>query len=194
MIYAESSALYEGASSFPSREEDEAPKSFYAISKIATKLFADAYSRFSELNIIALRYFNVYGPRQDYRRSIPPLMCAIIIKLLKGEQPVIYGDGRKRRDFIYIDDVSEALTLAGTLEYEPSVLNIGSNVGHSLAQVLQLLRDITGQTIDITPAKPQKIDIPESVLDVSLAQKCIFFKSHFSRWIKKTKFSNYRRI
>ena len=106
IIYAESSAVYEGASSFPSREKDEAPESFYAVSKIAGKLFADAYNRFSELNLIALRYFNVYGPKQDYRRSIPPLMCAIIMNLLKGYRPVIYGDGQKRRDFIYIDDIN----------------------------------------------------------------------------------------
>ena len=86
IIYAESSAVYEGTSSFPTKEEDEVPESFYAISKMASKLFADTYSRYSNLNTIALRYFNVYGPRQDYRRSIPPLMCAIIIKLLKEVQ------------------------------------------------------------------------------------------------------------
>ena len=100
IIYAESSAVYEGSSFFPTPEEDENPESFYAVSKMAGKLFADAYIRFSELNLISLRYFNVYGPRQDYRRSIPPLMCALIMKLLKGEQPVIFGNGEKRRDFV----------------------------------------------------------------------------------------------
>ena len=65
IIYAESSAVYEGATSFPSLEKDEVPQSFYAISKMANKLFADTYSRFSKMHLIGLRYFNVYGPKQE---------------------------------------------------------------------------------------------------------------------------------
>ena len=74
------------------------PQSFYAVSKLAGMAFADAYRRFFGLRTTALRYFGVYGPRQDYRRTTPPVMSAFIIKLLRGERPVIYGTGEKRRD------------------------------------------------------------------------------------------------
>lgn len=140
IIYAESSAVYEGSSLFPTPEEDENPESFYAVSKMASKLFADAYIRFSELNLIALRYFNVYGPKQDYRRSIPPLMCAIIINLLKGNSPVIYGDGQKRRDFIYIDDINRFHELLMTdASVNSGTFNLGFSQNYSVMEVYETI-------------------------------------------------------
>ena len=171
VIYAESSALYEGTTSFPSEEKDVAPESFYAISKMASKLFADTYKRFSNLNTIALRYFNVYGPKQDYRRSIPPLMCAIIIKLLKGEQPVIYGDGTKRRDFIYIEDVNrfhELLINKGSVT--GGTYNIGSGLNYSILEVYEIIKKLINT--DVIPE--HKPDLPgeafQNLADISAAR------------------------
>jgi nucleoside-diphosphate-sugar epimerase len=107
VIHAESSAVYEGSSLLPTPESEMAPRSFYAVSKQAAGAFADAFSRFNGMQLTALRYFGVYGPRQDYRRTIPPVMSAFILALLRGQQPVIYGSGEKRRDFIYVDDVND---------------------------------------------------------------------------------------
>ncbi len=107
VIYAESSAVYEGSDVLPTPETEPAPRSFYAISKLAGMAFAEGFARFHGLELTALRYFGVYGPRQDYRRTIPPVMSAFILKLLRGEQPVIYGSGEKRRDFVYVDDVND---------------------------------------------------------------------------------------
>ena len=89
VIYAETSAIYEGSKILPTPETDEHPETFYAVSKMATKYFGEAFERFYGLKTTALRYFNVYGPRQDYRRSIPPVFSAFIIKMLKGESPII---------------------------------------------------------------------------------------------------------
>ena len=171
VIYAESSALYEGTTSFPSQEKDVAPESFYAVSKMASKLFADTYNRFSNLNTIALRYFNVYGPKQDYRRSIPPLMCAFIIKLLKGEQPVIYGDGTKRRDFIYIDDVKrfhELLINKGSVT--GGTYNIGSGLNYSILEVYDIIKKLINT--DVIP--DHKPDLPgedfQNLADISAAR------------------------
>ena len=150
VIYAESSAVYEGTSSFPSREKDETPESFYATSKMASKLFADAYRRFSGINLIALRYFNVYGPKQDYRRSIPPLMCAIIIKLLKGEKPVIYGNGHKRRDFIYIDDVNRFHELLiNNHSVSNGTYNIGFGHNYSVLEVYETIKKLINTDIEL---------------------------------------------
>jgi nucleoside-diphosphate-sugar epimerase len=107
VIHAESSAVYEGSSILPTPESEMAPRSFYAISKQAAGTFAEGFARFHGLQLTALRYFGVYGPRQDYRRTIPPVMSAFMLSLLRGMRPVIYGTGEKRRDFVYVDDVND---------------------------------------------------------------------------------------
>ncbi|MDP2840351.1 MAG: NAD-dependent epimerase/dehydratase family protein [Syntrophales bacterium] len=183
VIYAESSAIYEGAKTYPTPETDEAPESFYAMSKMASKYFAEAYARFygtasaaaepppavgqqpsathppacaprhqplatgkqpsaahpplsTGMRFTALRYFCVYGPVQDYRRTIPPVMSAFIIKLLKGEAPTIYGTGEKRRDFVYVDDINDfhvqCLTDPRT---DNRVFNLGAGINYSVNEI-----------------------------------------------------------
>lgn len=170
VIYAESSAIYEGNRNFPTKECDEKPISFYAISKYAEKYFAEAYQRFYKLNLTALRYFNVYGPKQDYRRTIAPLMSAIIINLLKQKTPSIFGDGNKRRDFIYIDDVNKfhEMIIDDSRTFGQTY-NIGTGVNYS---VLEIYREI--DNILKTGIKPLfKPDMPgeafQNLADISKA-------------------------
>lgn len=143
VIYAESSAIYEGSKIYPTPEEDEHPESFYAQSKMAEKFFSEAYRRFYGLNYTALRYFCVYGPRQDYRRTIPPVMSAFIIKLLRKEKPVIYGSGEKRRDFVYVDDVNDFhLLCLKDQRTNGQVYNIGSGTNHSVLDIYNMVEGI----------------------------------------------------
>jgi nucleoside-diphosphate-sugar epimerase len=136
VIYAESSALYEGSDLLPTPEWDVKPRSFYAISKVSSMHFADAYARFFGMAFTALRYFCVYGPRQDYRRSIPPVFSAFIINLLRGNQPVIYGSGDKRRDFIHVDDINDFhLQCMNDPRTTGHVYNLGSGVNHSVNDI-----------------------------------------------------------
>lgn len=111
-IYADTSAEYEGVCELPNQVERICPVGAYAVGKRGGALFCDTYQKLFDVNITVLRYFNVYGPAQDWRRVIPPVMSAFIIRLLRGERPVIYGTGGKRRDFIYVDDVNEFHLLA----------------------------------------------------------------------------------
>jgi nucleoside-diphosphate-sugar epimerase len=172
VIYAESSALYEGAKTYPTPEWDEAPESFYAVSKMATKYFADAYQRFYGLSSTALRYFCVYGPVQDYRRTIPPVMSAFIIKLLRGETPIIYGTGEKRRDFVYVDDINDfhirCLTDARTANH---VFNLGAGVNYSVNDIYAILTRMLG--VNIPPVcKPDLPGEAETTLaDIAAARK-----------------------
>lgn len=154
VIYAESSAIYEGAKTYPTPETDEAPESFYAMSKMAGKYFAEAYARFYGagevgMRFTALRYFCVYGPVQDYRRTIPPVMSAFIIKLLKGEAPTIYGTGEKRRDFVYVDDINDfhvqCLTDSRT---DNRVFNLGAGVNYSVNEIFLLVSNLLNIHID----------------------------------------------
>ncbi|HSX13988.1 MAG TPA: NAD-dependent epimerase/dehydratase family protein [Chlamydiales bacterium] len=140
VIYAESSALYEGSSVLPSPEDALKPQSFYSMSKLASMYFAEAYQRFYQMNFTALRYFCVYGPNQDYRRTIPPLMSAFIIHLLQGKKPTIYGTGNKRRDFVYVDDVNDFhLLCLNNPKTDGKVFNLGSGISHSVNEIFSLI-------------------------------------------------------
>ena len=148
VVYAESSALYEGSQTLPTPESDVHPQSFYAVSKLAGMAFAEAYRRFYGLRTTALRYFGVYGPRQDYRRTIPPVMSAFIIKLLRGERPIIYGTGEKRRDFIYVDDVNDFhLRCIDDERTEGEVYNLGTGVNYSVREIYDEIATQLGTSI-----------------------------------------------
>lgn len=171
-IYSETSAVYEGNKLLPSREAEVHPESFYAISKFAGGMLAQSYFTFYGLPITRLRYFNVYGPRQDYRRSIPPVMPAFIIKLLKGERPIIYGDGSKKRDFIHVDDVNAFhLLCLKDKRTEGKIFNLGSGKNYSVLEIYEMISKLLG--ISIPPVfKP---DLPgeaqETLADISEAKK-----------------------
>tara|TARA_X000000368_G_scaffold135135_1_gene106094 strand:- start:530 stop:1462 length:933 start_codon:yes stop_codon:yes gene_type:complete len=141
VIYAESSAVYEGSKNLPSVESEIMPKSTYALSKIENHKIAKEYNAKFGLNTTGLRYFNVYGPRQDYRRTIPPVFSAFIINFLKNKQPVIYGDGSKKRDFIYVDDVNFFHSLCMTNKStDGEVFNIGSGNNYSVKYIFDLIK------------------------------------------------------
>jgi UDP-glucose 4-epimerase len=136
VVYADTSAEYEGVSELPSRVERIAPLSVYARSKHAGAMFCEAYERFHGLRLTIVRYFNVYGPAQDWRRSIPPLMSAFAIKMLRRERPTIYGTGEKRRDFVYIGDVTNFNVLAlQDARTDGHVYNVGSGVNHTVNEI-----------------------------------------------------------
>ena len=157
VIYAESSALYEGSSIYPTPESEVKPESFYALSKLASMYFASAYEKFYGLKFTALRYFCVYGPVQDYRRTIPPVMSAFIIKLLKGERPIIYGTGEKRRDFVYVDDVNDFhLICIRDDRTNGKTFNIGSGVNYSVKEILNKI----SKMLRVTPDPIYKDDLP----------------------------------
>jgi nucleoside-diphosphate-sugar epimerase len=172
IIYAESSALYEGSATLPSKESDIKPESFYALSKYSSKLFADAYARFYNVESTALRYFCVYGPRQDYRRTIPPVFSSFIIKLIKGERPVIFGTGEKRRDFIHVDDVNDFhLRCLVDERTNGKAYNLGSGVNYSVIEIFRTISSLLGVAMDPI----HKADLPgeafANLADISEAKK-----------------------
>lgn len=145
VIYAESSAIYEASVKFPTPETEFKPQTFYAITKAVDHLFAKAYQQFMGLEMVGLRYLNVYGPRQDYRRAVPPVMSAFIIKLLTNQTPRIFGDGAKRRDFIHVDDVNDFhLLCVDHPDVVNCVFNIGSGVNHAILEVYDMICEIVG--------------------------------------------------
>lgn len=172
VVYAESSALYEGSDVFPTPESAEAPESFYAVSKLAGRQFAEAYRRFYGLNATALRYFCVYGPRQDYRRTIPPVMSAFILHLLQGRRPTIYGTGEKRRDFVYVDDVNDFHVRCITdPRTDGRVFNVGSGRSHSVREIFDLIRDLVGSDLEPHHEPDLPGEAQETLADISAARE-----------------------
>ncbi|MGH7505048.1 MAG: NAD-dependent epimerase/dehydratase family protein [Longimicrobiales bacterium] len=157
VVYAESSALYEGVDEFPTPETHVAAESVYAVSKLAARAFARTYARYHGMRPTGLRYFCVYGPRQDYRRTIPPVMSAFAMKLLRGERPSIFGSGEKRRDFVHVDDVNDFHLLCLKDERtDGGCFNIGSGDDHSVIEIYEMIRDIVGSDLE-----PQRLaDLP----------------------------------
>jgi UDP-glucose 4-epimerase len=171
IIHAETSALYEGVTRFPTAEDEIAPRSVYAASKAAAREFAETYQRFHGFQITALRYFCVYGPRQDYRRTVPPVMSAFILKLLAGEPPTIYGTGDKRRDFVYVDDVNDfhllclrdPRTIGGTY-------NLGSGREHSVREIFETVRRLFGSDLQPVYAADLPGEAQRTCADVTRAR------------------------
>jgi nucleoside-diphosphate-sugar epimerase len=171
VIYAESSAIYEGSTRLPTPETEARPESFYAVSKQAGHEFARAYARFHGLRLTGLRYFCVYGPRQDYRRTIPPVMSAFILKLLSGERPTIYGSGEKRRDFVYVDDVNrfhlQCMTDART---DGRVFNVGSGESRSIREIFDLVRSQLGSPLEPRFGPDLPGEARETLADIGAAR------------------------
>ena len=92
-IYADTGAEYEGITEFPTKEDKIRPIGVYAVSKHGGAAFCESYRELYGMNVTIVRYFNVYGPAQDWRRVVPPVMSAFIIHMLHGERPIIYGTG-----------------------------------------------------------------------------------------------------
>jgi UDP-glucose 4-epimerase len=172
VIYAESSALYEGSKAFPTSESQVEPESFYAASKAASAYFAESFGRFSNVRFTALRYFCVYGPRQDYRRTIPPVMSAFIIKLLKHDKPVIYGSGRKKRDFVFIDDVNDFhIRCINDAKTDGQTFNIGSGKNYSVSEIYKMIAGLLNVRIEPIHKPDLPGEAQETLADITNARR-----------------------
>jgi nucleoside-diphosphate-sugar epimerase len=142
-IYSDTSAEYEGIDRFPTPEDEVRPIGIYAASKHGGAAFCRSYQHLFGLNVTILRYFNVYGPAQDWRRVIPPVMSSFVLRMLQGEPPVIYGSGEKRRDFIYVDDVNDFHLLAlEDRRANNETFNVGAGVNHSVSEIYELIENL----------------------------------------------------
>lgn len=143
VVYSDTSAEYEGVLDFPSKVDRVAPFSVYACSKRGGFLAAEAIARHYGIQLSTVRYFNVYGPAQDYRRVIPPVMSAFTIKLLEGKAPFIYGTGEKRRDFIDVDDVNSFhMSLVNNPKIRGGIYNLGTGDDRTILEIFEKIEGV----------------------------------------------------
>jgi nucleoside-diphosphate-sugar epimerase len=146
VVNASSASVY-GNDGAKMQTEDAIPSpvSPYGLSKWMGELYAAQFSRITSLETISLRYFNVYGPRQDLARRHPAVIPLFIRKLANGDHPVIFGDGTQTRDFSFVDNIVEANLRAAQVSVPPgAILNIASGTQISLNELVNLLNEIFG--------------------------------------------------
>lgn len=174
-VFAASSAAYGESATQPKAETMmPAPISPYGVTKLAGEAYAQAFGKAYGLENVSLRYFNVFGPRQDPNSPYSGVLSRFCLALLKGEPPVVYGDGEQTRDFTYVANVVDATLRAAEAPGVSSlVCNIGTGGRFSLNRTLQLLNKIAGKSISARYERPRTGDIRDSQADISLAQKAL---------------------
>ena len=174
VVYASSSSVYGDSPTLPKVETMPLhPKSPYAVSKLATEYHSRIFTDLHGLVTVGLRYFNVFGPRQDPASEYAAVIPKFITAMLCGEAPTIYGDGTQSRDFTYVSNVVAANLLAATApDMEGRVFNAAVGECYTLLELVDILNEILGTQIKPTfrPARPG--DIKHSQADISLIEEC----------------------
>ena len=182
MVLASTSAVY-GNSPFVSKRETDptAPLSPYAAAKLSAESYLQAFANTSSIETVILRYFNVYGPRQDPQSEYSAVIPRFVSMILAGDRPIIYGDGEQSRDFVFVEDVATANLLAATVpNVSGGVFNIGRGSSTTLLELLTTLREILGQDIEPIHEPPRLGDVRDSLADITQARTQLMFDPKIS--------------
>jgi len=176
-VLASSSAVYGDDPAMPKVEGREGRLlSPYAVSKLVDEKYAQAFHALYGLNTVALRYFNVFGPRQDPFSQYAAVIPLFITKILGGERPVVYGDGEQSRDFIFVENVVRAnIEAAGSASAAGEVLNVACGDGMTVNSLLKAVNEVLGTKVEAVHADPRPGDIKHSTADVRKARRLMDF-------------------
>lgn len=180
VVYAASSSAYGDQPTLPKSEQMQPdPLSPYAVAKLVGEYYCRVFTRVYGLETVSLRYFNVFGPRQDPGSQYSGVVSRFISALLSGERPVIFGDGEQSRDFTYIDNVVSANLKAATAkDASGKVINVANGERITLNQLLAELKDLTGkQDVTAEYRDPRVGDVKHSLADISLAREFLGYES-----------------
>jgi len=178
VVFSSSCAVYGDDPLLPKREDmTPKPMSPYAVQKLTAEYYAKLYYDLYGIETTALRYFNVYGPRQDPSSPYSGVISIFMTKALQNEAAVIYGDGNQSRDFIYVQDVAKANLLAATAQKAcGQVINIGSARAIRINALWQAICTINGRSLDARYEPKRPGDIKESLADIKSAKTTLGFK------------------
>ena len=178
IVIASSAAVYGENPAFPLNENATTyPLSPYAASKQVGEIYTKIYTDLLNIDVVALRYFNIYGPRQNPNSDYAAVIPIFIKKMLDEEDPVIYGDGLQSRDFVYVDDVVRANLLAAESSQAPGqIINICSGIEINLLQLVDSLSRIFNREVQPVYEKERPGDIYRSSGDPTFAENVLNFK------------------
>jgi UDP-glucose 4-epimerase len=196
VVYAGSSSAYgDQDAAYKSEDLREMPLSPYAASKLAGELYCRSFARVYGLPIVVTRFFNVFGPRQTPDSPYSGVVAAFCFALLRGKAPRIDGDGLQSRDFTYVADVARGVLLA--LETKTSgceTVNLACAGNHTINDLLRVLREYAGSTLQPVHAPPRNGDVMHSRADISRIRALLGFQPEvaFDEGLRKT-YDWYRR-
>src|SRR6266849_1767148 len=178
VVYASSSSVYGDTPVLPKHEDmPTAPMSPYAVQKLTGEMLCGVFTRIYGLETVALRYFNVFGPRQDPASEYAAVIPRFLTALLQKQRPIVYGDGEQTRDFTYIANVVQANLLAATApDAIGYAINVGCGVQISLNAMLRIAGEILGVAVDAEYREPRQGDVHDSLADISRAQRLLGYK------------------
>jgi len=190
VVFAASSAAYGDNPILPRVESHEPrPMSPYALTKVAGEYYCQIFTRLYGVEAVALRYFNIFGPRQDPHSQYTGVLSKFITAYIKGTTPTIFGDGEQSRDFTYIDNVVDATLRACIAPDAPGkVINVGVGGRFTLNQTIALLDQIFGKQVTPRYDPPRSGDVLHSQADISLARQVLGYepKVPYEQGLKKT--------
>ncbi|MBW3599449.1 MAG: SDR family oxidoreductase [Planctomycetes bacterium] len=197
VVYSASSAAYGDQATLAKRESDPVrPLSPYAAGKLAGELYCHAFYHSYGLETVGLRYFNVFGPRQDPDSPYSAVIPRFMREMLAGRRPTIYGDGGQTRDFTYVANVARANLLAADVEeVAGEVFNIADGRSTSLLRLMELLNELLGTKIQPQFDPPRPGDIRHSMADITLASQKLGYEPpvSFEEGLRRS-IDYYRRI
>jgi UDP-glucose 4-epimerase len=178
VVFASSSSVYGANPELPKREDMAAePISPYATAKLAAESFCRSFTQVYGLETVALRYFNVFGPRQDPSSAYAAVIPNFITAFLANEAPVIHGDGEQSRDFTYIDNVIDANLAAGAAEgVAGRRFNIACGERTTLNVLADEIRTLTSSTAEPVHGQPRAGDVPHSLADITAAEQALGYR------------------
>ncbi|MBE3114413.1 MAG: SDR family oxidoreductase [Actinobacteria bacterium] len=179
VIYASSSSVYGDTPTLPKKEKMKPrPLSPYAVSKLTAEYYCQVFTKIFDLPTVSLRYFNVYGPRQNPESEYAAVIPKFITSIINNKSPVIYGDGKQTRDFTYIDDVVKANILAAESK-ETGVFNIAGGNRISINSLTHKIMGICEKELDLLYEDARDGDIKHSLADISKAKEKLGYKPRF---------------
>lgn len=177
LAYASSSSIYGDSIKLPKQENDPInPISPYALTKLAGERYCQLFAQLYKLPTICLRYFNVFGPKQDPNSEYSAVIPIFIKSVLNNKPPIIYGDGEQSRDFTYVDNVVNANILAMHSNISGEVINIACGEKTSLNDLLKYINQLLSKNIEAIYEKRRDGDVKHSLADISKAKKLLKFK------------------
>lgn len=190
LIYASSSSVYGDTPTLPKHEEmPPSPLSPYALQKYIGEQYCMLFFRLYGLETVSLRYFNVFGPKQDRASMYSAVIPRFIDALIDRRPPIIFGDGEQSRDFTYIDNVVQANLLAmSAVHLNGEAINIACGKGTSLNQLLNILKEIIGSKVSPIYEEPRKGDVRHSLAEIRKGKQFLNYepKADIEAGLRKT--------
>lgn len=175
VVFACSAAVYGEEPTLPKHEGMRPePVSPYGVEKIAGEQYLRAFAHVYGLETVSLRYFNVFGPRQDPTSAYSGVISVFADRILRGTELRVFGDGQQTRDFVFVEDVVAANLLAGTAPAAAAsgqAYNVACGVRTTLLELAALLSEVSGKPLAITHAEPRVGDVRDSVADIARARR-----------------------